>query len=172
MFKTIRGLALMPPAAASPLAVSLLAVSLLTASLSAHALPTLDDLQSAAHRDWLTLSGVSHHFQPDRRDWREVNPGFGVERELTGTPWVASAGYFRNSYDKNTFYVGGRWMPLEAGPFRFGAFGLLASGYPSPILVLPAASVSIGRVGANLVALPNLPGYSGYLGLQIRIAIE
>ena len=141
-------------------------------AIGASASPGLDDFSSAPHRDWLTLSGVSHHFQPDRRDWREVNPGIGMEREFTGTPWVASAGYFRNSYDRNTFYLGGRWMPLAAGPFRFGAFGLLATGYPSPILVLPAASAQIGRVGANLVALPNLPGYSGYVGLQLRIAVD
>jgi len=141
-------------------------------SPAAHALPSLDDFHTAAHRDWLTLSGLSHHFQPDRRDWREVNPGAGLEREFTGTPWTASAGYFRNSYDRNTFYLGGRWMPLAAGPFRFGAFGLLATGYPSPVLVLPAVSAQIGRVGANLVALPNLPGYSGYLGLQLRFALD
>ena len=141
-------------------------------SPAAHALPSLDDFHTAAHRDWLTLSGLSHHFQPDRRDWREVNPGAGLEREFTGTPWTASAGYFRNSYDRNTFYLGGRWMPLAAGPFRFGAFGLVATGYPSPVLVLPAVSAQIGRVGANLIALPNLPGYSGYLGLQLRFALD
>ena len=141
-------------------------------SPAAHALPSLDVFHTAVHRDWLTLSGLSHHFQPDRRDWREVNPGAGLEREFTGTPWTASAGYFRNSYDRNTFYLGGRWMPLAAGPFRFGAFGLLATGYPSPVLVLPAVSAQIGRIGANLIALPNLPGYSGYLGLQLRFALD
>jgi len=141
-------------------------------SPAAHALPSLDDFNTAAHRDWLTLAGLSHHFQPDRRDWREFNPGAGLEREFTGTPWTASAGYFRNSYDRNTFYLGGRWMPLAAGPFRFGAFGLVATGYPSPVLVLPAVSAQIGRVGANLIALPNLPGYSGYLGLQLRFALD
>jgi len=141
-------------------------------ALGARAMPTLDELSTNPHRDWLTLSGLSHHFQPDRRDWREVNPGAGLEREFTGTPWVASAGYFRNSYDRHTVYVGGRWMPLAAGPFRFGAFGLLATGYPSPVLVLPAVSAQVGRVGANLVALPNLPGYSGYLGLQFRFALD
>ena len=151
---------------------ALLAAPLLACALTSHASPSLDDFSSAPHRDWLTFSGASHHFQPDRRDWRELNPGAGLEREFTGTPWVASAGYFRNSYDRNTFYLGGRWMPLEAGPFRFGAFGLLATGYPSPILILPAVSAQFGRVGANLVALPNLPGYSGYLGLQLRVAIE
>lgn len=128
---------------------TLCSVPLLACALTAHAAPTLDDFSTAAHRDWLTLSGVSHHFQPERRDWRESNPGIGLEREFTGTPWVASAGYF-----------------------RFGAFGLLATGYPSPILILPAVSAQVGRVGANLIALPNLPGYSGYLGLQIRLALD
>ena len=151
---------------------TLCSVPLLACALTAHAAPTLDDFSTAAHRDWLTLSGVSHHFQPERRDWRESNPGIGLEREFTGTPWVASAGYFRNSYDRHTVYLGGRWMPLAAGPFRFGAFGLVATGYPSPVLVLPTVSAQLGRVGANLIAVPNLPGYSGYLGLQLRFALD
>lgn len=155
-----------------PLFRALAPAVLALCTASAVAMPGLDELGSAPHRDWLTVSGLSHHFQPDRRDWREVNPGAGLEREFTGTPWVASAGYFRNSYDRHTVYVGGRWMPLAAGPFRFGAFGLLATGYPSPVLVLPAVSAQVGRVGANLVALPNLPGYSGYLGLQFRFALD
>ena len=155
-----------------PLLRALMPAALALCATSASAMPGLDDLSSTPHRDWLTVSGLSHHFQPDRRDWREVNPGAGLEREFTGTPWVASAGYFRNSYDRHTVYVGGRWMPLAAGPFRFGAFGLLATGYPSPVLVLPAVSAQVGRVGANLVALPNLPGYSGYLGLQFRFALD
>ena len=56
--------------------------------------------------------------------------------------------------------------------FRFGAFGLVATGYPSPVLVLPTVSAQLGRVGANLIAVPNLPGYSGYLGLQLRFALD
>ncbi|NTV10920.1 MAG: hypothetical protein HGA47_09130 [Zoogloea sp.] len=123
-------------------------------------------------RDWITLSGVSWHFQQDREDWRQNNPGAGWEREYRGTPWVATAGYFRNSYDRNTFYAGARWMPWSLGPVRFGAYGVLASGYPSPVLVLPAISVQSERFGANLVALPNLPGYSGYVGLQLRFALD
>lgn len=128
--------------------------------------------QAQEPRDWITVSGVSWHFQQDRRDWRQVNPGAGLEREYRGTPWVATAGYFRNSYDRDTFYAGVRWMPWEAGPFRFGAFGLLATGYPSPVLVLPAVSLQGKQVGANLVAVPNLPGYSGYVGLQLRFALD
>ncbi len=141
-------------------------------STPTRAMAPVDEFIDAPGRHWLVLSGISHHFQPDRRDWRENNPGAGIEKEFTGTPWVATAGYFRNSYDRNTFYAGARWMPLSIGPVRLGAFGLIASGYPSPVLVLPAASIQAGRVGANLVALPNLPGYSGYLGLQVRFAVD
>ncbi|MCK6387602.1 MAG: hypothetical protein L6Q65_08360 [Zoogloea sp.] len=155
-----------------PLFRALVLAPLALAALGAQAMPSLDTFNSAPHSDWITVSGLSHHFQPDRRNWREANPGAGFEREFDGTPWVATAGYFRNSYDRNTFYVGGRWMPLAAGPFRFGAFGLVATGYPSPVLVLPTVSAQVGRVGANLLAVPNLPGYSGYLGLQLRFALD
>ncbi len=155
-----------------PISRALMLAPLALCALAARAMPTLDELSSAPHRDWITVSGLSHHFQPDRRDWREANPGAGFEREFTGTPWVATAGYFRNSYDRHTVYLGGRWMPLAAGPFRFGAFGLVATGYPSPVLVLPTVSAQLGRVGANLIAVPNLPGYSGYLGLQLRFALD
>ncbi len=147
-------------------------VALAATTFPAQAAALVDALTEAPGRHWLVLSGMSHHFQPERRDWREDNPGAGIEKEFTGTPWVATAGYFRNSYDRNTFYAGARWMPLSLGPVRLGAFGLVASGYPSPVLVLPAASIQVGRVGANLVAIPNLPGYSGYLGLQVRFAVD
>ncbi|MCB1889686.1 MAG: hypothetical protein KDH20_18915 [Rhodocyclaceae bacterium] len=124
--------------------------------------------------DWLVLSGLSHHFQ-DRRDWREVNPGAGFERDIDEGPygpWTFSAGYLKNSYDKHSVYLGGRWTPLALGPVRFGAFGLLASGYPSPVLVLPTMVIENRHVGANLLAVPNLPGYSGYIGIQVRFAIR
>lgn len=136
--------------------------------------------------DWLVLSGFSYHFQQDREHFRQNNPGIGYEHDLEGTPewlpatvqgWIPdwrevtfSAGYFTNSYDRQTFYVGGRWEPLHWGPLRAGAFGLLGSGYDSPVLILPSISADFGPVGANLVLAPNLPGYSGYLGLQFRIS--
>lgn len=147
---------------------SIALIALGVTALSAHG----EGLLESPGRYWLVLSGASHHFQPDRRDWREINPGAGIEKEFTGTSWVATAGYFRNSYDRHTVYAGARWMPLELGPLRLGVFGLLATGYPSPVLLLPAASVQYGRFGANLVAIPNLPGYSGYIGMQVRFALD
>lgn len=149
-----------------------LGVLLCALALPARGADFMDPLIDAPGRHWLVVSGLSHHFQPERRDWRETNPGVGIEKEFSGSPWVATAGYFRNSYDRHTFYAGARWMPLDFGPLRVGAFAVLATGYPSPVLVLPAASLQVGRIGANLVALPNLPGYSGYLGLQLRLALD
>lgn len=131
-------------------------------------------LQPALAADWFVLSGVSHHFQ-QRRDWREINPGVGFERDHRRGPlgpWTFSAGYLRNSYDRASLYVGGRWTPLAIGPLRFGGFGLLATGYPSPVLVLPAAVIEGRHFGVNVLAVPNLPGYSGYVGAQIRFALE
>lgn len=128
----------------------------------------------AAASDWLVVSGLSHHFQ-QRRDWREVNPGLGFERDHRDGPygpWTFSMGYLRNSYDRPSLYVGGRWTPLALGALRVGAFGLLASGYPSPVLLLPAITAEGRRFGINLLAVPNLPGYSGYVGAQVRIALD
>ncbi|MCB1894621.1 MAG: hypothetical protein H6945_16810 [Zoogloeaceae bacterium] len=143
-------------------------------ALPALAALSLLPLPPAAASDWLVISGLSHHFQ-QRRDWREVNPGLGFERDHRDGrygPWTFSAGYLRNSYDRPSLYVGGRWTPLALGPLRVGAFGLLASGYPSPVLLLPAITAEGRRFGINLLAVPNLPGYSGYVGAQVRIALD
>lgn len=129
---------------------------------------------AASASDWLVLSGISHHFQ-QRRDWREFNPGIGFERDHPRGPWgpwTFSVGALRNSYDRRSLYLGGRWTPLALGPLRFGAFGLLSTGYPSPVLVLPAAVVEGHGFGVNLLAVPNLPGYSGYVGAQVRFTLD
>ena len=122
--------------------------------------------------DWLTVSGASYHFQQDRRDWRQFNPGIGWERDAIYPDLTWSAGYFQNSYNKPCFYAGGRWMPLEVGPVKIGLFGLAATGYPSPVLLLPAFNWDIGKIGLNVVAVPNLPGYSGYVGAQLRVKLD
>lgn len=127
---------------------------------------------AARAADWLVLSGASHHFQQDRRDWRQDNPGIGFERDSVAHPGLAwTGGYFRNSYDRHTVYAGARWMPYRFGPLQLGGYALLASGYPSPVLLLPGFALEGERIALNVVALPNLPGYSGYLGLQVRLRL-
>ncbi len=126
----------------------------------------------SAASDWVTLSGLSYHFQQDREDWRQFNPGLGWERDAGHHDLVWSAGYYQNSYDKPTVYGGARWMPLETGPIKWGLYGLLATGYPSPVLVSPVISTEWGPVGLNVVLVPNLPGYSGFIGGQLRFKLN
>ncbi len=124
---------------------------------------------------WLVISGASHHFRQEERDWREVNPGLGLEWSAKRPDWKSLyyvAGYFKNSYDKHALHAGVRWMPWEWKAFRFGGYGLLSTGYPSAVLLLPGFSVETRHVGINVVLAPNIGDYSGYVGVQARIRID
>lgn len=136
------------------------------AAAALHSSPLLAD-------DWLVLSGFSYHFKQDQRDWREDNPGIGMERESTkynGLFWAG--GYFRNSYDRDTVYAGVRWMPYRVGPVAFGAYALAATGYWSPVLAAPAISIEGKNVALNIVVVPNLPDHSGFIGTQLRFRLH
>ena len=118
----------------------------------------------------VVLSGASYHFRQDERNWRQVNPGIGIEQTTRIDGLYRVAGYFRNSYDRHTAYAGARWMPWQLGPVSFGGYLLAATGYPSPVLVLPGLSVAVTkRFGVNLVVTPNLGAYSGYVGVQVSV---
>jgi hypothetical protein len=125
----------------------------------------------AAATDWLVVSGYSHHFK-DREDFRAANPGLGWERptDAWGGSWMA--GYYRNSYDRDTVYAGLRWEPLRWGPARLGVFAGLASGYWTPVVALPMLCIEAGRVGINLVAAPTIGEYVGYVGAQLKFRID
>lgn len=121
---------------------------------------------------WLVLSGASYHFRQDERDWREFNPGIGVELSTSIPDVYQVVGYFKNSYDRHALHAGVRWMPLKWGPVSFGGYALAATGYPSPVLVLPGFSVESEKVGVNVVIAPNVREYSGYVGVQMRVRME
>lgn len=121
---------------------------------------------------WLVVSGLSWHFQQEREHWRQHNPGLGIETALAPVPGLyLSAGSFLNSYNRQAVYGGVRFMPVSVGPFALGGYLLASTGYPSPVLLLPGAALDMGPFGLNLVALPNLPGYSGYVGVQLRLRL-
>ena len=126
---------------------------------------------NAPAADWLVVSGASYHFR-DRDEYRADNPGIGWERRDTLIPLSYMAGYYRNSYDRDTFYAGARWEPLDFGAVRLGVFVGLASGYWTPVVALPMASIEMGPVGVNLVALPNIRDYAGYLGVQLKFKLD
>lgn len=125
----------------------------------------------ASADDWLTISGYSYHLTR-RNEYRADNPGLGWERHTPDQNVTYAAGYYRNSYDRDTFYLGGRWEPLELGPARFGVFLALASGYWTPVVALPMVSIEHGPVGINLVAAPTIGKYAGYVGAQLKFKLR
>lgn len=126
-----------------------------------------------AHADnWLVVSGASYHFRQDERDWREDNPGLGVELGTRHPDLYQVVGMFKNSYDRVAFHAGVRWMPVHWGPLRFGGYALASTGYPSAVLVLPGFAVEHKRVGMNVVVAPNIGDYSGYVGVQLRFRVD
>ncbi|MCX9155767.1 hypothetical protein OPU71_06460 [Niveibacterium sp. 24ML] len=129
-------------------------------------------LAPAAHaEDWFVVSGASYHFE--RRDeFRSDNPGIGWERPDPEIPLVYAVGYYRNSYDRDTFYAGARWEPLRWQYASLGIFAAFASGYWTPVVALPMLSLQYERVGINFVAAPTIRDYVGYVGAQVKVRFD
>jgi len=99
--------------------------------LSAHAEP--GDYHIITH-------GFSYHTVPRPSDpqWNQVNPGHGIRYELNDTVSI-QAGFYKNSYYRNSVYAGVDWTPLDlkipdvgslsTGRLQMGGFIGLASGY-------------------------------------------
>lgn len=131
-----------------------------------------DSFPEIEGKTWWVVSGASRHFRQDERDWREFNPGLGVEKATTMDGLYYVGGYFLNSYDRHALYAGVRWMPWKWGYARFGGYALASTGYPSPVLILPGFSLETERIGMNVVIAPNIRQYSGYVGVQFKFSLE
>ena len=129
-------------------------------------------LPETSNETWLVISGAARHFRQDERDWREFNPGVGLERGTTRDGFYYVGGYFLNSYDRHALYAGVRWMPWRWGSLRFGGYALASTGYPSPVLLLPGFSVETRKAAVNFVVAPNISHYSGYVGMQVRVRLD
>lgn len=118
---------------------------------------------------WADVMIGSYHIHPYRQ-FDEFNPGAGIECSIT-PQWAASAGYFRNSLDRPSFYGGVLYTPEFAHWrwFRLGAMGGIISGYnfgrfgvggpnnrTGPVLA-PAAITQFGRFGVNFILIPPIP---------------
>lgn len=121
---------------------------------------------------WLTATLKSYHLNREIHH-NETNLGLGLDYHFNPT-WRAVAGFYKNSYWVHTNYVGGMWLPLDlTHGFRFGAMGVMASGYTSgdpqryqPTIV-PVFTYEGERFGANLMALVGGPK-RGVIGLQVE----
>lgn len=131
---------------------------------------------------WIDAMIGSHHVHPDKH-FQQFNPGIGAECWVA-PQWAVTAGYFRNSLSKPSFYGGGVWSPefLHWGIVRLAAMGGLISGYDygrwgighdhmvGPVAA-PLVMLAYKRVGANFILVPPIPSSDlpFTIGFQLRL---
>ena len=130
-------------------------------------------------QNWLQTGFLSYHLNRDQahtRHFREQNYGIGFEHKLSEDSSL-SIGYYRNSLDRNSFYAGYNWSPINAGAVKLGVIGGVISGYPAlnkggafPML-LPVASLEGKAVGINLTYVPRMKDVSSVVALQLKFKI-
>jgi len=130
---------------------------------------------------WIDAMAGSYHIHPDK-DFEQFNPGLGVEC-WPGQTWAVTAGGFRNSLRRPSYYGGAVWAPefLHWHFVRLAAMGGVISGYNygnwglgrnhtiGPV-VAPVVMMEYKRVGANIIVIPPIPSddLPFTLGFQLR----
>ena len=119
---------------------------------------------------WVDAMLGSYHINPDpNKHFEQFNPGLGVECWLNNQ-WALTAGGFRNSLRRPSYYGGGVWAPEFAhlGFIRLAVMGGIISGYNygnwglgrnhtiGPVAA-PIIMVDYKRVGANFIVIPPIP---------------
>jgi hypothetical protein len=131
---------------------------------------------------WVDAMLASHHVHP-KQSFEDVNPGLGVECWLNGQ-WALTAGGFRNSLSRPSWYGGGVWAPEFAhwGFVRLAVMGGLISGYNygsygfghdhsiGPVAA-PIVMVTYKRVGMNFILVPPIPSDNlpFTIGFQVKV---
>jgi hypothetical protein len=159
-----------------PVRVLVLAVAGLAATATAHA---ADWCKGGI---WVDAMLGSHHINADK-SFKQFNPGLGVECWL-GNEWALTAGGFRNSLARPSYYGGVVWAPELAhwGIVRLAAMGGIISGYNygdwglgrnhtiGPV-VAPLVMFEYKRIGANFILIPPIPSddLPFTVGFQVKV---
>lgn len=157
------------------LAAALAATSLLAASGARAA-------SWCANGLWVDAMVGSYHINPDKH-FEDFNPGLGIEC-WPGQQWALTAGGFRNSLRRPSWYGGAVWAPEFAhwGFVRVAVMGGIISGYNygnwglgrdhtiGPV-VAPLLMFEYRRVGANVIVIPPIPSddLPFTFGFQLRV---
>jgi hypothetical protein len=132
---------------------------------------------------WVDAMLGSYHINPDpNKHFEQFNPGLGVECWLNNQ-WALTAGGFRNSLRRPSYYGGGVWAPEFAhwGFIRLAVMGGIISGYNygnwglgknhtvGPVAA-PILMFEYKRVGANIIVIPPIPSDNlpFTLGFQVK----
>lgn len=117
---------------------------------------------------WVDAMIASHHVHP-KQSFEDVNPGLGAECWLNGE-WALTAGGFRNSLSRPSWYGGGVWAPefTHWGFVRLAVMGGIISGYNygswglgrnhtvGPVAA-PILMTTYKRIGVNFILVPPIP---------------
>ncbi|TBR11528.1 MAG: hypothetical protein EPO46_06250 [Lysobacter sp.] len=123
------------------------------------------------------LGNTSDFLAPGQR-FNQENYGAGVEVQWQPRHAV-SAGYYRNSVDRDSYYALYHYTPLRFGRYvRVGGMAGLVTGYPgyNDGGLAPAgglvAKIEGRRAGVNLIYLPKIAGVTPHtLGLQFKLRL-
>jgi hypothetical protein len=125
---------------------------------------------------WINAGMLSHHFDQSR-NFREKNSGLGVEVAMSDTNSI-TGGYFQNSEDRASNYLGWVWKPWSIGPARIGLFGALVDGYAHANkgdffpMILPVAILEYRAIGVNFFVIPKIGNrVAGAYVAQIKLRI-
>jgi hypothetical protein len=133
---------------------------------------------------WVDAMLGSYHIDPDPgTHFNEFNPGLGVECWFNGE-WGVTAGGFRNSLRRPSYYGGGLWAPefthfgfvrlaVIAGiisGYNYGNWGLGRNHTVGPVAA-PIVMFDYKRVGANLIFIPPIPSDNlpFTIGFQVKV---
>lgn len=133
---------------------------------------------------WANVNLVSYHlgdeedFLAPGERFNQENWGAGVEVQWRPRHG-ASAGYYRNSVDEDSWYALYHYTPLQFGEYvRVGAMAGVVTGYPgyNDGGLAPAgglvAKIERGRIGVNLIYLPYFKDVTPHtLGLQFKLRL-
>jgi len=131
---------------------------------------------------WVDAMIGSQHVNP-KQSFEDFNPGLGVECWL-GDQWALTAGGYRNSLSRPSWYGGGVWAPEFAhwGFVRLAAMAGIISGYNygdwglgrnhtiGPVAA-PIIMVDYKRVGVNVILVPPIPSDNlpFTVGFQVKV---
>jgi hypothetical protein len=125
---------------------------------------------------WLNPGLLSYHFDQNK-DFNSLNYGFGVEYRFSAVTSL-TAGTYRNSYYRQSNYIGAYWQPFAIGPIHIGVVAGGFNGYSNTNsggwfpAILPAFTVEGDLIGFNLLVIPTIPNrVSGSLSFQMKIKV-
>lgn len=120
----------------------------------------------------MTTGYVSRHLNTSER-FNEANTGLGLEIPSNTESLRFGVGFFRNSYDRTSTYLGMSWRPVEFGPARIGILFGAASGYlNAPVVPMAGLSIDIGPdkgMRLHVLMMPPSPVAPAVVALQLKV---